>query len=143
MSGRRLRAPSGRTGGRTMKNTTRTFASCLAAVAAMSVASSRPAFAQGAQATAPTAAATPKPATMGLVVYPGKGQEAAKQAADENECYGWARQQTGIDPTAAPAAVAEAEKQRGGAVRGAARGAAKGAAVGAVGDDDRVRDDGN
>ena len=95
------------------------------------------------QAAAPAPAATPKPAALGLAVYPAKGQDATKQAQDESECYAWARQQTGIDPTVAatPAPVADAPK--GGAVKGAARGAARGAAVGAVGDDDRVRDEGN
>jgi hypothetical protein len=76
-------------------------------------------------------------------VYPGSGQDAGQQGKDEGECYTWARQQTGIDPTAAPAPPAEVEKPKGGAVKGAARGAAKGAAVGAVGDDDRVRDEGH
>jgi hypothetical protein len=94
-------------------------------------------------AVAQTADAPLKPAGLGLAVYPGTGQDAAQQAKDEGECYGWARQQTGIDPTVAatPAPVADAPK--GGAVKGAARGAAKGAAVGAVGDDDRVRDEGH
>jgi hypothetical protein len=69
-------------------------------------------------------AAPPKPGTLGLFVYPAKGQDATKQGADEGECYGWARQQTGIDPTVATAA-AEVEEKRGGAVKGAARGAAR------------------
>jgi hypothetical protein len=85
----------------------------------------------------------PKPGTLGMFVYPGQNQDSAKQGQDENECYLWARGQTGIDPTAPPTEAAAPEKQRGGAVKGAARGAARGAAVGAVGDDDRVRDDGN
>jgi len=104
---------------------------------------SSPASAQNPPAaTAAPPATTPKPATLGLIVYPGSGQDATQQGKDESECYSWARQQTGIDPTVAatPAPVAEAPK--GGAVKGAARGAAKGAAVGAVGDDDRVRDEG-
>ena len=76
-------------------------------------------------------------------MYPASGQDAAQQGKDEGECYTWARQQTGIDPTVAatPAPVADAPK--GGAVKGAARGAAKGAAVGAVGEDDYKRDEGN
>jgi hypothetical protein len=93
-----------------------------------------------AQGTPP---APPKPGTLGLFVYPGQGQDAAKQGVDENECYTWARGQTGIDPTAAPTQAAAPETPKGGAVKGAARGAARGAAVGAVGDDDRVRDEGN
>jgi hypothetical protein len=82
-----------------------------------------------------------KPAALGLAVYPGSGQDATKQATDEGECYAWARQQTGIDPTVKAAAVV-AEAPKGGAVKGAARGAAKGAAVGAIGDDEYARDEG-
>jgi len=96
-----------------------------------------------ASSAAPQAAPTPKPTTLGLFVYPGSGQDAARQSKDEDECYGWARQQTGIDPTAPPTAAATPEPQKGGAVRGAARGAAKGAAVGAVADNNRVVDEGN
>jgi hypothetical protein len=100
-----------------------------------------------AQATAPAAAppasAAPKPATLGLAVYPGSGQDAAKQGQDESECYAWARQQTGIDPTAAPAPAPAAEAPKGGAVKGAARGAAKGAAVGAVSDERHIGDEGS
>jgi hypothetical protein len=92
--------------------------------------------------TAPPAA-TPKPATLGLAVYPGGGQDAAQQGKDETECYAWAQQQTGIDPTAPPAPVAAAEAPKGGAVKGAARGAAKGAAVGAVSDERHVGDEGS
>ena len=92
---------------------------------------------------APPPAAAPKPATLGLAVYPSSGQDAAKQGQDENECYGWARQQTGIDPTAAPAPAPAAEAPKGGAVKGAARGAAKGAAVGAISDERHIGDEGS
>ena len=90
--------------------------------------------AQPAQA-APAAPAAPKPATLGLFVYPGAGQDAAQQATDENECYAWARQQTGIDPTAPPKPPAEANVPKGGAVKGAAAGAAAGTAIGAIAGD--------
>jgi hypothetical protein len=99
-------------------------------------------------AEAPSATAAPstaealKPAALGLAVYPGSGQDATAQSKDEGECYAWARQQTGIDPTVKATAVVE-DAPKGGAVKGAARGAARGAAVGAVGDDDRVRDEGH
>jgi hypothetical protein len=124
-----------------MLSTQKTVAAFLTSMATLALVSS-PALAQAPPGTeASTAAATPKPATLGLAVYPGKGQDATQQGKDEGECYGWARQQTGIDPTAvtAPAPV---DAPKGGAVKGAARGAAKGAAVGAVGDDDRARDEG-
>jgi hypothetical protein len=89
----------------------------------------------GQAATAPQAAATPKPATLGLFVYPGSGQDAAKQGKDEDECYGWARQQTGIDPTAPPTQAVTPDVPKGGAVKGAAGGAAGGAAIGAIAGD--------
>jgi len=126
----------------------------LVAVALLAVASTSsgqnapPAQAPAAQAaaTAPAAPPTqppPKPATLGLFVYPGSGQDTAKQGTDENECYLWARGQTGIDPTAPPAQTATPEAPKGGAVKGAARGAAKGAAVGAVSDERHVGDEGS
>jgi len=126
-----------------MMSMTKTVALFLTSVVTVALGWSM-AFAQAPATTATPAPAGPmKPAALGLAVYPGSGQDATQQAKDEGECYTWARQQTGIDPTVAatPAPVADAPK--GGAVKGAARGAAKGAAVGAVGDDDRQRDDGN
>ena len=120
-----------------MTSMKKTVAVSVTFVVTLGLGSSR-AFAQD-----PAAAAALKPAALGLAVYPGKGQDAAKQGQDEGECYTWARQQTGIDPTVATAPAAVADAPKGGAVKGAARGAAKGAAVGAVGDDDRVRDEGH
>jgi hypothetical protein len=98
-----------------------------------------------APAAAPAAATQPppKPGTLGLFVYAAKGQDAVKQGQDENECYLWARGQTGIDPTAPPTQAATPDVPKGGAVKGAARGAARGAAVGAVVDNNRVVDEGN
>jgi hypothetical protein len=86
-------------------------------------------------APAPAAATSqppPKPATLGMFVYPGSGQDAAKQGQDENECYLWARGQTGIDPTAPPTQAATPDVPKGGAVKGAAGGAVMGTAVGAI-----------
>jgi len=116
----------------------------LVSVAVPTLASSAPQApgAQPAPAAAP-AAATPKPATLNLFVYPGSGQDAARQGQDESECYGWARQQTGIDPVAPAAPAATPEPKRGGAVKGAARGAAKGAAVGQIADNNTVGDEGH
>lgn len=70
--------------------------------------------------------------------YPSKGQSAKQQSKDEGECYGWAKQQTGIDPTAVantpppPSGPAVGGGER---LRGAARGALGGAAVGAIAGD--------
>lgn len=76
--------------------------------------------------------------SLGVVVYPSKGQSAQQQSKDEGECFAWAKQQTGIDPMA----VANAPTQQSGPaagggerVRGAARGAAGGAAIGAIAGD--------
>jgi uncharacterized protein YcfJ len=102
-----------------------------------------PAFAQ-----TPTATSTPpsKPlsTSLGMVVFPAKGQGAQQQAQDEGECYAWSKGQTGVDPMApAPAPAAPAAQPAktapaadGSRVRGAARGAAAGAIIGEVADDD-------
>jgi hypothetical protein len=119
-----------------MKNVKTNLVALAALFAASAFAGQDPAPPAAPQNPPAAPQAAPKPQSLNLFVYPGAGQDAAKQAQDENECYAWARQQTGIDPTATPAPAAAAEKQRGGAVKGAARGAAAGAAVGAIADDD-------
>ncbi len=84
--------------------------------------------------SAPQAQKTPA-AALGVFVYPRNNQPAAIQQKDENECYGWARQQTGIDPAAPPPDSASTQKAKvppGGAVKGAAAGAAGGTAIGAI-----------
>jgi uncharacterized protein YcfJ len=87
-----------------------------------------------------TAPATTQPISqsLGLVVYPAKGQAASQQSVDEQECYNWAKSQTGIDPQApAPAAAPPAESKPGGQrLKSAARGAAAGAVIGEVADND-------
>jgi len=72
---------------------------------------------------------------LGVFVYPKNQQSQAKQAADENECYASAKQQTGIDLNAPPPPPPEAKQAKGGAVKGAAGGAAGGAAIGAIAGD--------
>jgi hypothetical protein len=98
------------------------------AAAALCVAGQAPAP----QPAAPAAPAAPKAASLGLYVYPAQGQAADKQAQDEGECYGWARQQTNIDPTAPPTQAQAPDVPKGGAVKGAAGGALVGTAVGAI-----------
>jgi hypothetical protein len=65
---------------------------------------------------------------LGLVTYPSKGQSAQQQDKDEVDCYGWAKQKTGIDPVAV---ANRSTKEEGPAVGGGER--VQGAAVGAVG----------
>ena len=103
----------------------------------------------GVQAVA-QAPATPAPASkpistsLGMVVFPAKGQTPQKQSQDEGECYAWSKGQTGVDPMAPPPAAAQPAAQPaqkapaadGSRLRGAARGAAAGAVIGEVADDD-------
>ena len=110
-----------------------------------------------AQASPPAQQPTPSPQApawspskdIGMFVFGRGGQTADQQLKDESECYGLARQQSGIDPKAPPpptksadqkaaeqkAAADNAEKAQGGRARGAARGAAGGAAIGAIAGD--------
>jgi len=85
--------------------------------------------------------------SIGMFAFPKNGQTADQQLKDESECYGMAKQRTGLDPQkpapAGPTAeqVQAAQKQaaenadqvKGARVAGAARGAAGGAAIGAIG----------
>ncbi len=72
--------------------------------------------------------------TMGLYVFPAKGQSQSQQKKDEFECYNWAVAQSGIDPLNLPKVEAAPVQSgpTGGAVVGAAKGAAAGAAIGAI-----------
>ena len=51
-------------------------------------------------------AVQPVSQSLGLIVYPAKKQSASQQSVDEQECYNWAKAQTGIDPQAPPPAAA-------------------------------------
>ena len=94
---------------------------------------------------AQTAPPTAKPisTSLGVVVFPAKGQTPQQQSQDEGECFAWSKGQTGVDPmapaataTPPPAQEAVAAPPRGQRVRGAVRGAAAGAVIGEVADDD-------
>jgi hypothetical protein len=91
-------------------------------------------------------ATKPLSTSLGMVVFPAKGQTAQQQSQDEGECYAWAKGQTGVDPMAPPPAAQPAQqtastttsKADGSRLRGAARGevangdASDGAAIGAT-----------
>jgi hypothetical protein len=100
----------------------------------------------------PSAGVASSPAkSIGLFAFPKNQQTADQQLKDENECYGSAKQQTGVDPHAPPPAAPTAQQQeaaqkqaaeqagkeapKGGAVKGSAKGAAGGAAIGAIAGD--------
>lgn len=84
-----------------------------------------------------------------MFAFPRNGQSADQQLKDEAECYGMAKQRTGIDAQAPPPkglseeekklaqeqAAENAKQTQGGRVGGAARGAAGGAAIGAIAGD--------
>lgn len=86
----------------------------------------------------------PLSTSLGMVVFPAKGQAAQQQSQDEGECYEWSKGQTGVDPMAPPPAAAQPAQppasssgsRDGSRVRGAARGAAAGAVIGEVAGDD-------
>ena len=105
-----------------------------------------------AAAPAPAPAAAPPPAaapasissSLGVIAFPSKNQTPAQQSTDEGYCFGWAKNNTGIDPmnpgaTAAPVQVAQTQDPStagsGSRVKGAAGGAAGGAAIGAIAGD--------
>jgi hypothetical protein len=96
-----------------------------------------------AQTAPPPATAKPLSTSLGLVVFPAKGQTPQKQSQDEGECYAWSKGQTGVDPMApapaaapAPAEQAAAPPPSGQRAKGAVRGAAAGAVIGEVADND-------
>jgi hypothetical protein len=114
------------------------------------VAISIPAFAQaqsGASSTQPNGQKT-LAATMGVYVYPTKGQTPEQQSMEEVECYNWAVDQTKTDPFEL-AKQAEQQKQqaqaaqqqvdeagKGAGAKGAVAGAAAGAVIGEIASDD-------
>src|SRR5262245_9176476 len=105
------------------------------------------AHAQTVEQSSPQASApAPAPASdktlassVGLMVYPSKGQSGDQQAQDEAQCFTWARDQSGYDPmnpppppTAPLASRDHPDDVARGAVGGAAVGAAGGALIGAI-----------
>jgi hypothetical protein len=102
-----------------------------------------------AQQSAPSGPAWSPAQSINLFAFPKNNQSADQQLKDEAECYGSAKQRTGIDAqTPPPKGLSEEEKKaaqqqaaenapkaEGGRVRGAARGAAGGAAIGAIAGD--------
>ena len=103
-----------------------------------------------AQAPAPAPATAPQPAAapaapgptqdaaaslLKVYVFPANNQTPDQQAKDSNDCYAWAKQQTGVDPTnpTVPQKADTSQAGKGSAVKGAAKGAAVGATAGGMG----------
>jgi hypothetical protein len=131
------------------KRTIAKSVTCLALI--LSAASVALAQTQPAQSAAPPAQApawSPSQ-NIGMFAFPKNGQTADQQLKDESECYGMAKQRTGIDAQAPPPkglsedekkaaqqqAANNAKQVQGARVGGAARGAAGGAAIGAIAGD--------
>jgi hypothetical protein len=73
--------------------------------------------------------------SLGLYVFPAKGQDANTQNSDETACYAWAKQQTGYDPinpTTVAVPVKASAAPDGSMIVGGAKGSAAGAAIGAI-----------
>jgi predicted signal transduction protein with EAL and GGDEF domain len=49
-------------------------------------------------ASAQTSTTKSLSASLGVAVFPAKGQTAEKQSQDEGECFNWSKTQTGFDP---------------------------------------------
>lgn len=81
-----------------------------------------------------SAIAIPCANAQSLIVYPARGQSQEQAEKDKTECFSWARQQTGFDPTASHAPP-PTQAPQGGVARGAARGAAVGVVGGAIAGD--------
>jgi hypothetical protein len=86
--------------------------------------------------------------TLGIYVFPAKGQDATQQSEDEAACYKWAVSNTGVDPFAVQKQQAADQQQTaaaqqqaatagaGSGARGAVGGAAAGALIGEIAHDD-------
>jgi hypothetical protein len=71
---------------------------------------------------------------LDVYVFPANGQTQEQQNEDQNYCYKWGKDQSGVDPMNPPKVEAQQVDKGpdGSAVRGAAKGAAVGAAIGAI-----------
>jgi hypothetical protein len=95
------------------------------------------ACAQETQSAAPPSMTASLNKALGMYVFPAKDQKPDQQALEEQACYSWAVQQTGVDPLTMQATTPDsaATGPDGSAVRGAARGAVAGLAIGAIAGD--------
>ena len=72
--------------------------------------------------------------SLGLYVFPAKDQKPEQQTADEQACYSWAIQQSGVDPlNFTPTTPQAVDKSPDGSVAaGAVKGAVGGAIIGGI-----------
>jgi hypothetical protein len=95
------------------------------------------AYAQDKEAAKPASMTASLNKALGMYVFPAKDQKAEQQAADEQACYSWAVEQSGVDPLTAQATKPDSVETGpdGTAVKGAAKGALVGVAIGAIAGD--------
>jgi hypothetical protein len=93
--------------------------------------------AQQSQAPKPVSMTASLNKALGMYVFPAKSQTPEQQAADEQACYAWAVEQSGVDPLTTEATKPDSVETGpdGTVVRSAARGAVAGAAIGAIAGD--------
>jgi hypothetical protein len=91
-----------------------------------------------AQDTQPASMTASLNKNLGIYVFPAKDQKPDQQSKDEQACYSWAVQQSGVDPLNMQATKPDsvAKGPDGSAVKGAAKGAVAGVAIGAIAGDD-------
>jgi hypothetical protein len=94
-------------------------------------------YAQDAQPAQPASMTASLNKNLGIYVFPAKDQKPDQQAKDEQACYSWAVQQSGVDPLNMQATKPDtvAKGPDGSAVKGAAKGAVAGVAIGAIAGD--------
>jgi len=95
------------------------------------------AYAQETQAAKPTSMTASLNKSLGVFVFPAKDQKPEQQSQDEQACYTWAIEQSGVDPLNMTATKPDsvAKGPDGSAVKGAAKGAVAGVAIGAIAGD--------
>jgi hypothetical protein len=90
--------------------------------------------AQATQAAQPASVTASLNKSLGVYVFPAKSQTPEQQSVDEQACYSWAVQQSGVDPlNMTPTKAQPVDKSPDGSVvAGAAVGAMAGAVVGSA-----------
>jgi hypothetical protein len=90
--------------------------------------------AQATQTAQPTSVTASLNKSLGVFVFPAKDQKPEQQSLDEQACYSWAVQQSGVDPlNMTPTKAQPVDKSPDGSVvAGAAVGAMGGAIVGSM-----------
>ena len=90
--------------------------------------------AQATQTAQPTSVTASLNKALGVFVFPAKDQKPEQQSVDEQACYSWAVQQSGVDPfNMTPTKAQPVDKSPDGSVvAGAAMGAMGGAIVGSM-----------